>query len=92
MNPLAVQETNMTLDEICDEIGYKDVPRFIKNFKEKYEMTPGKFRKESSRVLMPKILTYNGYAGMPPSVFMANRTCAAVPRLSASSSRSNSGE
>ena len=46
MNPLAVQETNMTLDEICDAIGYKDVPRFIKNFKEKYEMTPGKFRKQ----------------------------------------------
>ena len=52
----------------------------------------GSFRKESSRVLMPKIITFNGYAGMPPSVFMANRTCAAVPRLSASSSRSNSGE
>ena len=41
-----LQETNMTLDEICDAIGYKDVPRFIKNFKEKYEMTPGKFRKQ----------------------------------------------
>ena len=41
-------ETKMALNEICDEVGYKDTTQFIKNFKELYEITPGKYRKQTS--------------------------------------------
>lgn len=37
--------TGMGLNEICDEIGYHDTSRFIKDFKKRFGTTPGKFRR-----------------------------------------------
>ncbi len=36
---------NWKLDQICEEIGYKDTRQFIRSFKEMYGITPDKFRK-----------------------------------------------
>jgi AraC-like DNA-binding protein/mannose-6-phosphate isomerase-like protein (cupin superfamily) len=38
-------DTNMKLNDICDTIGYKDTPQFIRSFKERFGMTPAKYRK-----------------------------------------------
>lgn len=37
--------TSSCLNEICDEIGYKDSTRFIKDFKHRYGITPAKYRR-----------------------------------------------
>ncbi len=36
---------NWKLDQICEEIGYKDTRQFIRSFKEMYGITPDRFRK-----------------------------------------------
>lgn len=41
-----LQSTNLKLDNICSEIGYKDCRQFIRNFKEQYGITPAKYRKQ----------------------------------------------
>ena len=37
--------TNLKLNEICEQVGYGNVSRFIKDFKEIYRITPHQFRK-----------------------------------------------
>ena len=39
-------QTDMKLDRICDEVGYKDMPQFIRSFKSAYGATPGNYRKQ----------------------------------------------
>lgn len=39
-------DTDMKLNDICDAIGYKDTTQFIRAFKERFGMTPAKYRKE----------------------------------------------
>ncbi len=41
-----LQTTSLDLNEICDSIGYKDSSQFIRDFKRKYGITPGKYRKQ----------------------------------------------
>lgn len=38
-------QTDMKLDLICDEIGYKDSAQFIRTFKKYYKITPVQYRK-----------------------------------------------
>ena len=40
-----LQSTPMKLDRICEEVGYADVTRFIRDFKVQYGITPGQYRK-----------------------------------------------
>ena len=40
-----LQETKLTVAEICNEVGYKDVTQFIRNFKKLYQTTPAQYRK-----------------------------------------------
>ncbi len=40
-----LKEKSWKLDQICDEIGYKDTRQFIRSFKELFGVTPDKFRK-----------------------------------------------
>ena len=41
-----LQSTPIKLDQICTEVGYADVTRFIRDFKAQYGITPGKYRKQ----------------------------------------------
>ncbi len=41
-----LQTTNLKLEDVCSEIGYKDSRQFIRNFKEQYNITPAKYRKQ----------------------------------------------
>lgn len=41
-----LQTTDLKLEDICTEIGYKDSRQFIRNFKEQYNITPAKYRKQ----------------------------------------------
>lgn len=41
-----LQETNLSIHEICNEVGYKDVTQFIRNFKAIYQTTPAQYRKD----------------------------------------------
>ena len=38
---------NWKLDQICEEIGYRDTRQFIRSFKEMYGITPDRFRKSA---------------------------------------------
>jgi two-component system response regulator YesN len=40
-----LEKSDLTLEEIAGEIGYKDVKYYSQLFKKYYEMTPGKYRK-----------------------------------------------
>jgi len=40
-----LQETQLPLNDVCAEIGYKNVSQFIRNFKEQYGTTPLQYRK-----------------------------------------------
>ncbi len=42
-------ETNRKLNDICDEVGYKDTTQFIRSFKALYGVTPVKYRKQLTR-------------------------------------------
>ena len=42
---------NWKLEQICEEIGYKDTRQFIRSFKEMFGMTPDKFRKRNQENL-----------------------------------------
>ena len=44
-----LKSNNWRLDQICDEIGYKDTRQFIRSFKEMYGTTPERFRKNSRK-------------------------------------------
>ena len=37
-------QTNLKLDMVCDEVGYKNTAQFIRSFKEVYHCTPGQYR------------------------------------------------
>ena len=37
--------SDMSLSEIVEVIGYSSLSSFIENFKEKYQLTPSKFRR-----------------------------------------------
>lgn len=41
-----LQTTDLKLEDVCSEIGYKDSRQFIRNFKEQYSITPAKYRKQ----------------------------------------------
>lgn len=43
-----LEETNLKLNDICDAIGYKDTTQFIRSFKERYGVTPAKYRKQKT--------------------------------------------
>ena len=40
--------TKLSLEDICQDIGYQDVTQFIRNFKKQYGLTPGQFRQKNS--------------------------------------------
>ena len=42
-----LKETNLTVSEIIENVGYQDIKNFRRNFKQKYDMTPSDFRKEN---------------------------------------------
>lgn len=42
-----LRETNLTVSEIIECVGYQDVKNFRKNFKQSYELTPTDYRKQS---------------------------------------------
>lgn len=42
-----LRDSNMTLEDICNKIGYKDITQFIRNFKVIYQTTPAKYRKNN---------------------------------------------
>jgi len=46
-----LQTTDLKLEDICNEIGYKDSRQFIRNFKEQYNITPAKYRNSSNHRL-----------------------------------------
>ena len=39
--------SNMTIDEICEAVGYRNKGFFYKIFKQKYGMKPAEYRKNS---------------------------------------------
>lgn len=40
--------TNLKIEEICDEIGYRDTAQFIRTFKKEYSCTPLAYRKKTA--------------------------------------------
>lgn len=43
-----LQNSNVSVEEVCGAVGYSDVSRFYRNFKERYGMTPAQFRRAGS--------------------------------------------
>lgn len=41
-------ESKLPLNQICEEVGYKDTSQFIRNFKEAYGATPMQYRRKSA--------------------------------------------
>lgn len=41
---LLMQEEDMTVAQICQKVGYSNIPYFIKLFKEMTGMTPAKYK------------------------------------------------
>lgn len=43
-----LRSSNLSINDICNEIGYESPPHFFRLFKEKYGLTPAKYRKLTS--------------------------------------------
>ena len=46
-----LSETNMTIEDICNQVGYDDTSRFYKYFKEMYKITPKEYKKTAAKKL-----------------------------------------
>ena len=42
-----LENSNLTIEEICHKVGYNDKKHFYKMFRQKMELTPGQFRREA---------------------------------------------
>jgi AraC-like DNA-binding protein len=40
-----VKSTNLTISELCYEVGFQDTSHFTKSFKQKYNQSPSDYRK-----------------------------------------------
>ena len=43
-----LRETNMTVKQVVNQVGYEDATSFAKNFSKKYGMTPGIYKRTAS--------------------------------------------